>query len=111
MITPDDVRKIALSLPEAEENAHHGNPDFRVRNKIFATLPPGGEMAVIKAPLDYQEMLVATEPDTFSLGGWSHQGWTQINLAKIGEDHFRHVVTTAWKNVAPKALVKEFESS
>ena len=33
-----DFRRIALSLPEATEGSHFGNPDFRVGNKIFATL-------------------------------------------------------------------------
>jgi hypothetical protein len=31
-------RRLALSLPEAAEGAHMGHPDFRVRNKIFASL-------------------------------------------------------------------------
>jgi hypothetical protein len=35
---PDDVRAIALLLPEVVEGAHMGHPDFRVGGKIFATL-------------------------------------------------------------------------
>lgn len=37
-MTHDDVRKLALALPEATEQDHHGKPSFRVANKIFATL-------------------------------------------------------------------------
>ena len=33
-----DFRRTALRLPEATEGAHMGHPDFRVRNKIFASL-------------------------------------------------------------------------
>jgi len=37
-MTAKDFRQIALSLPETEERAHMGHPDFRVAGKIFATL-------------------------------------------------------------------------
>ena len=38
MVTGDEVRRIALALPEAVEQDHHGRPSFRVGGKIFATL-------------------------------------------------------------------------
>ena len=38
-MTADEFRQLALALPEAIESAHMGHADFRVRNKIFATLP------------------------------------------------------------------------
>ncbi len=47
-MTPDDARRIALSMPEALESAHMGHPDFRVRGKIFATLWPDKDRAVVK---------------------------------------------------------------
>jgi len=37
-MTPDDARQLALGLPEAVEQDHHGRPSFRVGGKIFATL-------------------------------------------------------------------------
>jgi predicted DNA-binding protein (MmcQ/YjbR family) len=39
-MTEDDFRKLALSLPEAEESSHMNHPDFRVGGKIFATAKP-----------------------------------------------------------------------
>ena len=38
MMTPDDFRRIALSLEGAEEGSHMGAVDFRVGGRIFATL-------------------------------------------------------------------------
>ena len=38
MLTTADARRVALSLPEAVEQDHHGRPSFRVAGKIFATL-------------------------------------------------------------------------
>jgi hypothetical protein len=39
MTNQADVRRFALSLPEATEQDHHGMASFRVRNRIFATVP------------------------------------------------------------------------
>jgi hypothetical protein len=33
----EQARALALGLPEAVEQDHHGRPSFRVANKIFAT--------------------------------------------------------------------------
>jgi hypothetical protein len=37
-VTPTQPRQLALALPESEEKSHFEQPDFRVRNKIFAGL-------------------------------------------------------------------------
>ena len=37
-MTPDDFRRIAVSLEGAEEGSHMGAVDFRVGGRIFATL-------------------------------------------------------------------------
>ena len=49
-MTPDDFRRIALEFPEAVEGAHMGHADFRVRNRIFATLPDDATGMVKLAP-------------------------------------------------------------
>ena len=41
-MTHDDIRVLALSLPEAQEHPHFDRSSFRVRGKIFITLPPVG---------------------------------------------------------------------
>jgi hypothetical protein len=40
MVTWDEVREIALSLPGVEEGASYGTPAFRVRRKFLARLWP-----------------------------------------------------------------------
>jgi hypothetical protein len=61
-MTADEFRSLALSLPEAEEKEHMGHPDFRVRNKIFATLAPGETQGMVKLTPEQQSMFVKTEP-------------------------------------------------
>jgi hypothetical protein len=46
-VTPDEARHLALALPEAVEQDHHGFPSFRVRGRIFATLPDDTTLRVL----------------------------------------------------------------
>ena len=47
-MTSDEVRRLALALPEAIEADHHGFPSFRVRGKIFCTLRPDTARLMVK---------------------------------------------------------------
>ena len=108
----ETVRRLALSLPEAEEKSHFEKPDFRVRNRIFATLPEDGH-AVVKLTRDQQEMLTASEPDIFQpvKGGWGRQGWTRVMIEAADEITLRSALVTAWRNVAPVTLRKVFDAA
>ena len=100
-------RKLALSMPGAEEKSHFGKPDFRVRNKIFAGFNDKG-MAYVKLTPEQQGFLVDAEPKLISPipGGWGKKGWTLVDHLNADEALLRSVLTTAWKNVAPKSLQK-----
>ena len=58
MLSADDARRVALSLPEAVEQDHHGRPSFRIAGKIFATLWDERHMNVM---LDEPGILTAVE--------------------------------------------------
>ena len=110
----DDFRRVALALPEVEESMHQGNPDFRVRGKIFATLGPRDDrLAVVKFTREQQEMLASAEPAIFAQipGGWGRKGWTHVRLDAADEVTLRSALTTAWRNVAPKGLASFLPAS
>jgi hypothetical protein len=108
----DDLRRLALQMPEAEEKSHFGKADFRVRNRIFSTLPDANT-AVVKLTREQQEMLADAEPAIFVPvpGGWGRQGWTRVVLAAADELTLRSALLTAWRNVAPASLRKAFDVS
>ncbi|MBI2516683.1 MAG: MmcQ/YjbR family DNA-binding protein [Opitutae bacterium] len=110
MISPARVRQLALALPGTEELAHHGTPDFRVHGKIFATLPPGQNLAVVKLALADQADLVRSDPQAFSLNAWSKQGWTNVHLGHVAAAQMRELLDAAWRHVAPKKLVAQSEA-
>jgi hypothetical protein len=110
MFTVSRMRALALSLPEAEEQSHFGHPDFRVRNKIFATLWPSEKRAVLKLDPDAQATALAADPETFSApGGWGAKGWTAVDLTRVDAGQLRELVTHSWRLTAPKRLVKAYD--
>ena len=106
-MTAQQFREMALSLPEVNEQAHMGHPDFRVGGKIFATLGyPGKEFGVvIISPAD-QARFVQNKPDVFlpASGAWGLRGSTQVRLSAIDKQTLHEALTAAWRRRAPKRL-------
>jgi|SRR5271166_3545162 len=95
-----DFRRIALSLPGAEESSHMGHPDFRVGGRIFATLASAkqGYGNLMLSP-EQQTAFVGELPEVFFpiAGGWGRMGMTHIRLAAANEDVLAGALHTAWK--------------
>jgi len=108
-MTHDDIRALALSLPEAEEHPHFDRASFRVRGKIFSTLPPskdGRDLVVLKLPPLVKESLQETDADAIvSLGGWDKGGWTQLDIGRMDDARLADLIRLAWRVVAPKKLI------
>jgi hypothetical protein len=107
-MTIDDFRQLALGLPEALESAHMGHPDFRVRNKIFATLGhPDKGWGMVNVTPNQRKLLVHEAPDAFEpvKGGWGKHGATMVRLRAAKKSIVRKALAAAWAKTAPKTLV------
>ena len=107
---PNDFRELALSFPETIESQHMRHPDFRVGGKIFATLGyPDEGSAMVKLSTEDQKEFVRTNPGIFRpvKGAWGRQGATTIHLRSAAIDIVREALTAAWRNTAPKRLLKK----
>src|SRR5262249_18319899 len=105
-------RRIALQLPRAIQSSHMGHPDFRIGKRVFATLGhPDTRFGVVKLTPDQQRMLVESEPEVFMpvSGGWGRRGSTHVLLAAADRRTLKSALVMAWKNVAPKRLIDDFE--
>ena len=99
------VRKFALSLPETSEAPHFNFGSFRVRGKIFVTVPP--EDGYIHVFVDEQERLLALAmyPGAIEPLHWGQKTvGVRVNLRKANAAAVRHLVNAAWKTKAPKRL-------
>lgn len=99
-MTVADFRRLALSLPGAEEGSHMGSADFRVGGRIFATLASQkqGYGNLMLTP-ESQAEFVREAPDIFLPvpGGWGRNGATHVRLAKASEDLLAGALRAAWK--------------
>jgi len=112
-VTSEDFRRIALSLPEASERAHMGHPDFRVLEKIFATIWPGEGWGMVKLTPEQQNKFIETDPAVYApvKGAWGRRGCTSVRLELADETTIRSALVTAWRNAAPKRLTERLEAS
>jgi hypothetical protein len=98
--TVADFRRIALSLPGAEESSHMGSPDFRVDGRIFATLASQKQgYGNLKLTPEQQQEFVREAPDIFVPihGGWGRMGMTHIALAKADKQILEGALRAAWQ--------------
>ena len=103
---------MALSLPETTEASHMQHPDFRVRGKIFATLPyPDDACGMVKLTPDQQTQFVRESPTVFEPfpGGWGRGGATLVRLRAAQPNVVRPALVTAWRNSAPKKLAQQLD--
>lgn len=99
-------RELALALPEAEEGAHMGHPDFRVRNRIFASLTADEKRGAVRCEAANVDALARSDPATYR-DAWGGR-WLGIDLAHAPDAAVAGLLEDAWRLVAPKRTVAEF---
>jgi len=105
-MTFDDVRRIALSLPEAEERiTWETDITFRVRDRIFAIGGEGATGVSIKASLETQAELLEMDPATFRKSAYVGRfGWVTVDLERVDPGLLTSLLRAAWRRTAPKRL-------
>ena len=125
MADQDDVRRIALSLPETSEGEDHFA--FSVTNKgkqkgfawvwmervhpKRARVPCPHVLAVRVANAGEKEDLLAADGEKFFTEP-HYNGFPAVlvRLANIEPDELEELLTDAWRCMAPRALVAEFDA-
>ena len=109
MATFDDVRRLAMALPEVEEQRTWGSDiNWRVANRMFAITGDEGSTGVtIKATLEAQQDLLALDSETFTKAAYvGRYGWVSVRLAGVDEPMLADLLERAWRQTAPKRLVR-----
>ena len=110
MVTIEQARKAALSLPETEEKPHFDLTSFRIKNKIFATIHAEKNFMMVKLSAIDQSVFCSYNKEViFPVpGGWGKGGATFINLKKVKKAMFLDALKTAWKTTAPAKLIEKY---
>ena len=125
MASWDDVRRIALGLPETSEKPMHGLASWRVRDKLFVWERPLrekeiGALGAKEAPagpvlgarvedLVAKEALIADEPELyFTTSHFDGYRSVLVQLERIGEQDLAELIAEAWLSRAPKRLAQSY---
>jgi hypothetical protein len=106
-----DVRHFALGLPEVTEEPHHEYSSFRVRGKIFVTVPPhGGHIHVFVDEVS-REQALALYPEFVEKLFWGGKvRGIRIQLAVAAPGAVNNLVRSAWASKAPASLTRRNEA-
>ena len=123
----DDVRRIALGLPETTERVSRDLPQWRVKDKLFvwerplrradlealgADAPEGPILGAYVEHLVAKEALLADESGVFfTTPHFDGYPMVLVQLDQIGPDDLREVIVEAWLVRAPKRLAREYMES
>ena len=107
MVSRQEARKIALALPQAVEQDHHGRPSFRIAGKIFATQWDEQHMNVM---LDEGGILTAVDahPQTCEPVHWGKRlAVVRVDLNRADAEMLRELLADAWETKAPARVLRE----
>lgn len=104
MATEDDVRRIALELPEVTEKPSYGTPGFRVKDKLFLRIrsEAEGALVVFVEDLGEKEALLASDPARFFTTP-HYDGYPSVlvHLDAVDPVELTELITDSWLAKAP----------
>jgi hypothetical protein len=124
MASWDDVRAIALALPETTEERLFGHPSWRIRKKLvvwerplrtrdleeLGDQAPDGPILGVKVEHEIaKQALVADEPGVyFTTSHFDDHAIVLVRLERIAVDDLRELIEDAWLMVAPKRVAQAY---
>ena len=113
MVTLEDIRRVALSLPGAYERVVGDRFKFKVGVVVFAAVSPDETMMGFGFPKLERAGLIASEPDKFFMPRRSDEryNWVRVWLDAIDQAEMRELVVEAWRMVVPKRVAAAYEDS
>ncbi|HEV8648711.1 MAG TPA: MmcQ/YjbR family DNA-binding protein [Actinomycetes bacterium] len=110
MVTAEDVRRLAGSLPRSEERLIRDHVKFRVGRLVFVSISPDEASMGFAFPKEERAALVASEPEKFHMPVASDEryNWVRVWLDAIDEAEMRELVVEAWRMVVPKRVAASY---
>jgi hypothetical protein len=124
MATWDDVRRLALALPETEEVISRGRPQWRVKDKLFVWdrplrrpdlealgdgAPDGPILGARVEHLVAKEAVLADDPNVFfTTPHFDGYPAVLVRLDEISVEDLEEVIVEAWLCRAPKRLAQSY---
>ena len=113
MVTIEDVRRFAMTLPRTTEGFVGGRVKFRVGRIVYASFSRDGTVMGFGFPKEERHFLVGGSPEKFMLpsAGDLRYHWVLVRLAAIDEKEMRELVLDAWRMCVPKSVAAAYVES
>jgi hypothetical protein len=110
MVTADDIRRVALSLPRTKEALVRDQVKFRVGRIVYVALSRDELSMGFGFPKDERAALIAAHPDKFFMPTQSdlRYNWVQVWLEAIDRTEMRELIIDAWRMVVPKRVAANY---
>ena len=110
MVTVDEVRELAQTLPRAYEAVVRGRIKFRVGQIVWLAFSRDEERMGFAFPKDWRETLIGSDPEKFLMPEPAdlRYNWAVVRLEAIDHEEMRELVLDAWAFVVPKKVAEEY---
>jgi hypothetical protein len=113
VVTMDEVRAFATTLPRSYEAVVRGRIKFRISRIVWLAFSKDGSTMGFAFPREWRQALVESEPEKFSLPSEHDMRyhWVHVDLAAIDEDEMPDLVEDAWAFCVPKSVAEEYATA
>jgi hypothetical protein len=110
VVTVDQVRSVASTLPRSYEVFVQGRVKFRVGRIVYLAFSRDESLLGFAFPKEWRDALVESEPEKYMLPRESDLrfNWVVARLAAIEEEEMRELVIDAWAIVVPKSVAAAY---
>lgn len=110
VVTLEEVRAVASSLPRSTEALVRGRVKFRVGQIVYLAFSSDETVMGFAFPKEWREALVESEPEKFTLPGQGdlRYNWVHVRLAALDAVEMRELVLDAWAMVVPKRVAAAY---
>ena len=110
MVTVEDVRRVALSLPGTTEHLIRDRVKFRVRQLVYVAFSRDETLMGFAFPREQRRALVESEPDKFQLPSQAdlRYHWVDARMSALDVEEMTELVTDAWTMVVPKRVAAQY---
>jgi hypothetical protein len=112
LATHDDVRELALSLPETLEKFSYGTPGYRIKDKLFARIHQDGSSLVLRGDGEQRAAMHAAEPAKFYwTAHYENYDAFLVNLDAVNREELASLLDMSWFYMAPSKVAAAYEAS
>jgi hypothetical protein len=106
VVTAEDVRAYAITLPRTKEHLIYDQVKFRIGRIVYLALSRDETVLGFAFPKEERSALIAAESHKFSMPRISDQryNWIHARLSQLSLEELHELITDAWRMCVPKKV-------